>query len=409
MVISGAVDDGVLRDPRIKDPWIDGVRRFTDEPVVLSTTALKAVARAAVDACRAVDGLVSAVANDAELLRVLGMAPSLERLARMEAPRWLAAARVDVFQTTGGAVACEVNSDTPTGFAETIALGDRANGRGLPGRDPSSLLEARWVAMMIEAAGCRPQDAVVGLIAPTEMTEDHNHLAWVQSRLESVGFRVVRGSPFNLQAMRDHRIGVFDTPCDLLVRHYKTDWWAQRESVWIDEHPPADAAPLDREIALIEEARAHGTVNVVNPFGTALSQNKRLVALAWEHPDRIGAERSAAVRAAFPETRFLESFDRARLVREQSEWVLKSDYGCEGEDVIVGTEVDASLWEASLATARPGRWIAQRRFDPSRTPRGEQVNLGVWMMGSMPSGVYARVSKGPTDGAALGAPVRVMS
>ena len=408
MVTSEIADDGVLRDPRIKDPWVDGVRRFTDEPVILTTSELKGVARAAVEACRAVDELVAAAANDAILLRALGISPSLERLARIDAPRWLAAARVDVFRTVEGAVACEVNSDTPTGFAETVAIGDRANRRGAPGRDPSSLLEARWVAMMIEAAGCRPQDAVVGLTAPTEMTEDHNHLAWMQARLESVGFRVVRGSPFNLQAMSGHRVGLFDTPCDLVVRHYKTDWWAAREPVWIDEDPPSDAAPLERETALIADACAHGTVNVVNPFGTALSQNKRLVALAWEHPDRIGRERSALVRAAFPETRFLESMDLARLRRERTSWVLKSDYGCEGEDVVVGTEVDDAVFAATLAAARPGRWIAQRRFDPVRTSRGEQVNFGVWMMGSMPSGVYARVSDGPTDGTALGAPVRVI-
>jgi hypothetical protein len=108
-----------------KDPWIDGVPRFSDEVVMLTTSELKTVARVAVDACRAVDGLVATVAKDDVLLGKLGLSPGLERLARLDAPRWLGAARVDVFRTPQGAVACEVNSDTPTGFAETLALGAR--------------------------------------------------------------------------------------------------------------------------------------------------------------------------------------------------------------------------------------------------------------------------------------------
>jgi hypothetical protein len=270
------------------------------------------------------------------------------------------------------------------------------------------LLEARWIALMIEAAGRRPEDTVVGLIAPTEMTEDHNHLAWMQSRLESVGFRVVRGAPFNLQSFDGHRVGMFDVACDVILRHYRRTGGRSANPSWIDEAPPADAAPLDREIALLADAYAHGTLAVVNPFGTALSQNKRLLALAWEYPERFDAATLATARGAFPETRLLESMSPDVLRSERPDWVLKSDYGCEGEDVVVGTEVSDDIWNATLVAAPTGDWIAQRRFDPSRTERGDQVNLGVWMMGSMPSGIYARVSRGPTNGAALGAPVRVL-
>ena len=47
-----------------------------------------------------------------------------------------------------------------------------------------------------------------------------------------------------------------------------------------------------------------------------------------------------------------------RVQREQ--WVLESDSGAEGDEVVIGCAGAQDEAERSLALARPGRWIAQR-------------------------------------------------
>ncbi len=93
--------------------------------------------------------------------------------------------------------------------------------------------------------------------------------------------------------------------------------------------------------------------------------------------------------------------DPLALSRERERWVLKSDYGCEGEEVIVGAEVTDAVWRASLAAARPGRWVAQRRFDAVRDDAGRAVNFGVYLIAGRAAGLYARRSRLATDRAAL--------
>ena len=94
----------------------------------------------------------------------------------------------------------------------------------------------------------------------------------------------------------------------------------------------------------------------------------------------------AAVRAHLPVTLRLEAADRARLAAEQADWVLKSDYGCEGEEVIIGRQVPASEWRACLDQALPRRWIAQRYFQARQDAAGEIVNHGVYLVAGAPPG-----------------------
>jgi hypothetical protein len=93
---------------------------------------------------------------------------------------------------------------------------------------------------------------------------------------------------------------------------------------------------------------------------------------------------------------------------QRADWVLKSDYGAEGDEVIVGRHVTEDEWQASLSHARPGRWIAQRFFDAESVgDAGEIVNHGVFLVAGEACGLYARVQVGPTDDRALSAPVLV--
>jgi glutathionylspermidine synthase len=214
------------------------------------------------------------------------------------------------------------------------------------------------------------------------------------------------GSPFNLAACPGG-VALLGQPCDVFIRHYKTDWWVERQPVWLDEEPFADAEPLAGPLALLLAAEMAGQAVVLNPFGAIVPQNKRSLALLWEERARFSPESREIVEACLPPSFRLETQDTSRLRRERADWVLKSDYGCEGEETIVGQVVSQEIWEQSLAQAVPGRWIAQQRFTPRPDAQGRQCNLGVYLVAGAVAGLYARLSPGPTDVSAQSAAVRI--
>ena len=399
----------------IDDPWSRGVHRISGEPVVLSLATAAALAEAACAVAMMLDHAVQAIAADAQLANDVGLSPSLAALARLDAPRWLALARADVFLVPGHLPqVCEINCDTPTGLAECTELGrvatDTANAaaESRPGfSDPSARLRERWLTMVRSCIAGDHRGAVVGLIDATEMTEDLGHVRLLSRWLHDDGFTVVRGSPFNLHACPGQRVGLFGVPCSVLIRHYKTDWWAERSSPWSDEPPPPSATSLTREIALIAEAMAAGTVAVLNPWGAAFGQSKRTLALPWERPSLFSAEMQDLTRRHLPETRFMSSLSVEQLHAEREQWVLKSDFGCEGDEVVMGSLTTAEAWATAVRVADPQRWVVQRAFTPELDRDGYIVNHGVFLIGGMPSGIFSRRSRGPTDDRALASPTLV--
>ena len=406
--VDGALG-ALLADGIIDDLWVDGQPRLSAEPEVLGAAQAGALGAAACSVAMMIDEAVAALAARPDLLRELGMDESLIAIAALDAPRWLALARADVFLVEGddAAQVCELNCDTPTGLAECVALGQLAARAHPHLADPSAQLRERWLAMMRGCAADPAVRPVVGILDPTEMTEDLCHLRLITRWLEADGFTVVRGSPFNLHAMPGRRVGLFGAACDVLLRHYKTDWWARRASPWLDEAPPAHATPLGRELGLIADAQAAGTLVVVNPWGSAIAQNKRVLALPWERPELFAPTTLSAVRRHLPETRFLASVPREQLLAERERWVLKSDYGCEGDEVLLGSRTESTAWAEALRLADPGRWIVQRAFTPRRDAAGTHANHGVFLIGGLPSGIYTRRSIGATDGAARSLPTLV--
>jgi len=393
----------------IDDPWLEGRERLALEPAVLTRADAGAMAEAACAVALMLDEAVQAAAGDDVLLRLLGLDASLVDIARLDAPRWLALARADVFAVADGGSpqVCEINCDTPTGLAECVELGRLAAAGHAQLADPSAHLRERWLGMVRAAAHPGSARTVVGILDPTEVTDDLCHIRQLTRWLEEAGIAVVRGAPFNLHACAGHRVGLFGTPCDVLLRHYKTDCWAQQRRLWAHARLPAHHAPLARELALIAAAMAAGTLGVLNPWGSAIAQNKRTLALPWERPQLFHPETLAAVRRHLPETRFLASLSAPQLIAEREQWVLKSDYGCEGAEVLVGRHCDPALWAACLAQAVPERWIVQRAFAPRLDAGGRTVNTGVFLVGGMPSGLYTRTSLGPTGTGALSCPTLV--
>jgi hypothetical protein len=400
----------------ITDAWIDGKRRFSAEPVVLTNDGHAALVQAAEDVAEACDELCRVVAGAPALLDdFFRLTPVQKLLFQASFPRWHGHARADVFARHGARpVVCELNADTPSGQPEAVSLGALAREQGSGGLvDPSARLPGALVALVrhelrqlanARAPGSPP---VIGILYPTELPEDLPLVAELRRWLEATGHRVLLGSPFNLHATRAHGVGLFGEQVDVVIRHYKTDWWGEREPCWRDQAPFRDPAPLSEPLALLLRAELSGRCRVVNPFGAVLPQNKRSFAFFWEHLASFSAQTQATVRAHVPYTLRLEVAERARLRAERSEWVLKSDYGCEGEEVCVGATLTDAEWAEALELAVPQRFVVQRRFDPIRDELGRAANHGVFLVAGKHAGTYTRLSVGPTDATALSAPTLV--
>lgn len=384
----------------LSDPWLEGRPRFDEEPVVLTAPETDALAATAEDVVALLNELVLRVAAEPALLDVLGLTPFQRLMWHASAPHWHGIARVDAFFTDDGVMACEVNCDTPSGEAEAVILNRLAAADHPALDDPNRSLGARLVGLVEAVAASLPPRGArplgVGLLYPTELTEDLSMILLYRQLFEARGFRVALGSPYNLATGPGEGLSLLGEPVDVLVRHYKTDWWGEREAVWLDEAPPNDAEPLRGPLGLVTAATLRGSCALVNPLGAVVPQNKRALALLWELEPSLPAWARDTLRRCVPFTARLETLGRAALAGERDGWVLKSDYGCEGEEVLVGAELDDETWQEALAQARPGRWVAQRRFTP-RPGRVAVVNHGVYVIAGRASGILTRLSSGKTD------------
>src|SRR5204862_6321093 len=112
-------------------------------------------------------------------------------------------------------------------------------------------------------------------------------------------------------------------------------------------------------LGLVVDAGLGGRCAGMNPFGPGVLQNKRTMALLWDANERFSPEAQAAIRRFVPYTTRLEALPPLALAA-RADWVLKSDYGCEGTEVVIGADVDDLVWADALQHARRGRWVAQR-------------------------------------------------
>ncbi|MET0594625.1 MAG: glutathionylspermidine synthase family protein [Polyangiaceae bacterium] len=406
----GAFAERLVASEIILDPWLAGAPRFREPPIVLAPEEASELAKIAADVVATYHEGSLLVADRPELLGdYFSLTPAQQTMWTASQPFWHAHARVDLFQTPDGPVISEINCDTPTGQAEAAVLG-RMAARARPDlRDPNADLGARFVAML-EWVGHRTLEPRVarkktaGIVYPTEFTEDLPLVRLLVHWLEEADWNVVLGSPYNLTEERDGSVCLMGTPITTMLRHYKTDWWGERSSPWMND-VIADTSPLERPLSIALRAQMEGRLAVVNPFGAVLPQNKRMMAFLWEHIHELSTRAQAVVERHIPVTRRLENVHEEQLFAQREEWVIKSDYGCEGEEVIVGPAVTDEAWRLAIAEARPGRWVAQRYFRAETNDDGEITNLGVYVVAGEPAGIYARVSRGPTDGRALSVPL----
>jgi glutathionylspermidine synthase len=405
----------VIQDGVILDPWMDGQPRLSPEPLLLEPAEHRALLKVGEDVGELYDEACRLVDEDDELLDgFFGLTPVQKVMWNASRPLWHGIARADVFATRDGYLISELNCDTPTGEAEAVVLNALARPAHGDLLDPNRELERRFAAMleillerMVDGASPRR----VGIVYPTEFTEDLSVIRLYRRWLHSIGLEVVLGSPYNLGVADDgERATLFGQPVAALLRHYKADGWGERASPWDDE-ALEDPLPLLAPLEIALRASALRKTAIVNPFGAVLPQNKRTMAFFWERIHRFSTRARALIERHVPYTSRLETIHAERLLAEREDWVLKSDYGAEGDEVVIGRETDAATWAASLQHARPGRWIAQRYFEALPDPRpggaGQPLNYGVFLIAGEASGVYVRRQTGATDDHAVSVPVLV--
>ncbi|MBE7484583.1 MAG: glutathionylspermidine synthase family protein [Polyangiaceae bacterium] len=394
----------VVESGIVTDPWIRGKPRLAEKPLILTAREQTALYRATEQVAGVYNDVCRMCADDPELLdSFFRLTPFQKAMWESSRPMWHGIARADVFETDEGLAFAELNSDTPTGEAEAVVLNQAAHPDHPDTLDPNAALGATYCEMVEGLARFTLGEGhprVAGIVYPTELTEDLGVIRLFKRWFEERGWDVVLGSPYNLTLDAEGRACLFDVPFSVMLRHYKTDWWGERVSAWDDESLP-DTEPLREPLGVALAAALGGKLCIVNPFGAVLPQNKRTMALMWEHIHRFGPAAQEVIRRFIPATFRLETLEPKVVAAEKDDWVLKSDYGAEGEEVIIGKQATPEIWQKSLEHARSGHWVAQRYFEARANADGEVVNYGVYLVAGNAAGLYSRKHKGATTDEAL--------
>lgn len=394
----------------ISDPWFDGSERFGLRGVVLKTKEARALMEAAERVTYLHQELVEILLENPRLLaEFYHLTPCQQLMWETSGGLWHGMARADLFICEDGRIrCCELNSDTPSGQPEAVILNQMLGSAHTETFDPNARLRERFLKMLLESHAKRTDAPLrtVGIVYPTELSEDLAMITLFSRWLEEAGLRVVCGSPFNLRRTK-RGLEILGVAVDLVVRHYKTDWWGERTPVWMDAPEYPDPLPLEAPLAALLGAELAGEVTVVNPFGSVVTQNKLSLAFFWEEQHRFSAGARNWIRRYLPETFQLDSISEEQLRREQHEWVLKSDYGCEGRETVCGAYVSEKIWQETIEQAIGERFIAQRFFRAAADAEGRLANFGVYVLGGSACGFFTRLSLQSTEYTALTVPTFV--
>lgn len=396
----------------ITDPWLEGRPRLACDPLILTSKQYELLVCVGEAVTAVYDAVAALCTDDPGLVaRYFAFTPMQRTMWTSSLGRWHGIARADVFLTPDGPRCCELNCDTPSGEAEAALLGALGLESAPEASDPNLNFEALFCNLIeghaqkvVARPGTRPPS--LGILYPTEIPEDLSMVTIYRQWLERRGWSVTVGSPFNLESTPDGGVALFGTACDVLIRHYKTDWWTERLPITYDQTDYRDALPLLNQYGALFRAERACRCSVVNPFGAILPQNKRAMALMWEEIARFPPWAQKVIRRVIPRTLCLESADNAELSRSREKWVLKSDYGCEGNEVLIGKECTQEQWDYAIARAMPRHWIVQELFQ-TREQGAPEINLGVYTICGSVAGIYSRLSAGATRTSAISVPTLI--
>ena len=396
----------------ISDPWFDGSERFGLRGVILSKEQARALLEAAERVTYLHQELVEILVETPALLaEFYHLTPCQQMMWETAGGLWHGMARADLFICDDGRIrCCELNSDTPSGQPEAVILNEMLlETHGAEVTDPNKRLRERFLQMLAESHAKRTSEALrtVGIIYPTELSEDLAMITLFRRWLEEAGLKVVYGSPFNVRRAKSG-VEVLGHKVDLILRHYKTDWWGERFPVWTNAPAYPDPEPLDGPLSALLGAEMAGAVTVVNPFGAIVTQNKLSLAFFWEEQQRFSARARDWIRLYIPETRRLVNLSRSQLRNERAEWVLKSDYGCEGRETVCGPFVTQEEWDKAIEEAISEHFVAQRFFRAAPSDEsGRLANFGVYVFGGSACGFFTRLSHQSTEYTAVTVPTFV--
>lgn len=409
-----AFADELINTCIISDPWVEGVERFRLEPEVLST-AQHTEFRMAIERIGQVYHEMSGILweNPALLESSFYLTPWQKQMWLASGGHWHGIARADAFLLTDGTTRiCELNADTPSGEPEAVILNKLRHRFHPELTNPNAEFEEQFVGMAMTSYHAvfgveSATQPTIGIIYPTDLPEDLSMIELYRTWFQERGHQVVLGSPYNLSRDRDGSLLLLGEKIELAIRHYKTDWWSEREPVSLkgDEFPDPD--PLEGPLQAILGAELDGRVAVVNPFGGVIAQNKLAMAFFHEHIELFSTESQQAIRAYIPPTFRLINVDKETVLQERERWVLKSDYGCEGDEVMIGRLFSQEQWTAILDELIPERWVIQEYFKAAVNEKGLIPNYGLFLIGGKAGGIFTRFSSASTDYRAVTAPTFV--
>ena len=402
----------------ISDPWVEGKERFRLEPVILSKAERKAFGDAVESVGFAFNELLSLLWKDPSLLeKHIYLTPWQRMMWTASGGLWHGIARADAFVLNDGSIQiCELNADTPSGEPEAVIFNQLRHRFHPDLQNPNAgfrdafveMLKRSWQATFREQLLNDPNRIPrVGIIYPTDIPEDLSMIELYKRWCHEEGWSVQLGSPYNLSRNQAGDLQIFGKTVDLLIRHYKTDWWGEREPILYNDEEYLDPEPLDDPLRIILGADVDGVVAIVNPFGSILAQNKATLALLHTLKGELSAKAASAISNYIPYSVRLTDVDIDELKNNRTKWVLKSDFGCEGDEVMIGPLAEQTEWEKILDDIIPERWIAQEFFEAAEDDLGNVPNYGLFLIGGRSRAIFTRFSSTSTDYRAVTAPTFV--
>jgi glutathionylspermidine synthase len=309
----------------------------------------------------------------------LGVTPAASRIMRF-----------DFHFTTDGWRISEVNSDVPGGFSETASF-QRLMAEHYAGTEPTGDPGAVWADAIAGAVAGADASGPVALVSATGLMEDTQVVSYVARLLRERGCATRLAKPEQLRWRdgRAHLGSAGPIPLSAVVRFYQGEWLPS--TGWRCGWPHFFCG---------------GRTPVTNPGSSLLVESKRFP-LVW---DRLNTP-LPAWRQLLPETRD----PREAPWQSDDDWLLKTAYCNNGDDVAHREFISARLWRAVRRSARwlPGGWTAQRRFTtcPLDTPLGPlHPCLGVYIVDGRAHGIYGRLAAKPvTDFEAMDVAVLIRS
>lgn len=311
-----------------------------------------------------------------ELLRLLGLPPSLLKVMMAREALTPAAGRVirfDFHFTTEGWLISEANTDVPGGFSEASHF-TGLMAENFPHLQTAGDPTEAWCHALADSA---EPDGPVALLSAPPLLEDHQVIAFLASKLRSRGCPAYLAKPEQIRWRNG--IAHLETswhrgPLAAVVRFYQAEWLPK----------------LPKEIAWQHFFRG-GQTPVANPPLAIISESKRFP-LTWKYLSTP----IPTWRRLLPPTRD----PRETSWSSYPDWLLKTAYCNNGETVCIRELMKPRHWWQTkfLSRLSPDNWIAQRRFEsvPVSTPVGPRhVCVGIYTVNGKAAGAYARLAQKP--------------